>query len=426
MKIFALADCNNFYVSCERVFNPKLRNKPVVVLSNNDGCFISRSNEAKALGLPMGAPYFQYKQLCIENNVEMLSSNYSLYGDMSARVMTKFKELLPEVEVYSIDEAFLDFSNLPSVTDLNEYAKWLRNIIYHDLGLPISIGIGTTKTLAKIANLLAKKSQSGVFDLRRKTLQDRVLADLKVGDIWGVGRNISVSLNKLSIHTADQLRHSDHKLIRKAFGVIGEKMVKELNGISCLEIETDIHKRKGITISRSFSRPVTELKELEEAIAEYSSKACLKLRSQGSKTKEIVVFVSTYWYRDKDNFYKNSKSATLDEPTDNTSLIIKKAKELLKDIFKPNMEYKKAGIYLINLNDSINTQQSLFTFYNHKNQEEIVRGEKLMQVIDHINRKMGGDTVFMAAQGIDKKWLMKREFKSPSYTTNWNEIIKVD
>ena len=427
MPIFVLADCNNFYVSCERVFDPKLQNKPVVVLSNNDGCVISRSNEAKELGIPMGAPYFEYKKFCTGNNVSVLSSNYTLYGDMSSRVMLKLKELSHEVEVYSIDEAFLDFSNLPSSTNLSKYAENIKSVIAKDLGIPISIGIGTTKTLAKIANSLAKKSKSGVFDLRDETVLMHTLSNLKVEDIWGVGKNIAIHLNKLGITTAMQLKESNLKLIKQAFGVIGEKMVKELNGISCLELEIDIKQRKGITVSRSFSWPVIELYELEEAIAEYSAIASKKMRAQNSKTQELAVFVSTYWYRDKKGFYSNSRSLVLDAPTDNTTIIIKKAKEMLKSIYKPNMEYKKVGIYLIDLKhkEQAQAQQCLFSFYDESIQEATTKGEKLMKAMDSINKRMGKSTVFHAAQGTTKAWSMKRELKSPDYTTNWDELPKV-
>lgn len=425
MPIFALADCNNFYVSCERIFNPKLQDRPVIILSNNDGCVISRSNEAKALGIPMGIPYFKCKKFCIDNNVEVFSSNYTLYGDMSSRVMTKFKELVPEVETYSIDEAFLNFSNLPSSIDLSQHAKRIKATIAKDLGLPISIGIGSTKTLAKIANSIAKKDASGVFDLRDTTLLNNILSNLKVHEIWGVGKNIAIHLSRLGIATALQLSRSDPKLIRKAFGVIGEKMVKELNGVSCLELDTDMQPKKGITISRSFGRPVTDLNELQEAIADYSAKACEKMRAQNSKTKEIVVFISTYWHRDREGYYRNSKSLILPSPTDNTSLIIQNAKKLLQDIYKPNLQYKKVGIYLIDLSNQTQTQQSLFSFYDKADQEATAKGEKLMHAMDQINRKMGKGAVFHAAQGTTKDWSMKSALKSPDYTTNWDQLLKV-
>lgn len=421
MPVFALVDCNNFYASCERVFNHKLRDKPIVILSNNDGCVISRSNEAKALGIAMGAPYFEYKKICLDNKVTVLSSNYQYYGDMSNRVMTSFKYLVDDsnVEIYSIDEAFLNLDKLPE-EDLTKYAHSIKDKIVMWTGLPVSIGIGPSKTLAKVANFMAKKSKCGVFNITDKRIRGEVLTSLKVGDIWGIGKRIAIHLGKLGITTAAGLRDSDPKYIRKIFGVEGERIVRELNGVACFELETNPQDRQNIMTSRSFGTPVTELTDLQEAIADYAARACVKMRGQESKAQGINVFVQTNWHKDKENFYQNGSNYLFDTPTDDTSLVICKAKEIVKALFKPGLSYKKVGICLLNLGAKDDYQGSFFN-----NPVQIIDKTKkslLMQSLDKINQKMGRNTIFFAAQGIKKPWVMKSGFKSPHYTTNWKEI----
>jgi len=423
MPVFALVDCNNFYASCERVFNPKLENKAIVILSNNDGCVISRSNEAKALGVPMGAPYFEYQKICLDNKVTVLSSNYEYYGDMSNRVMSSLKQLVDDsnVEVYSIDEAFLNLDKLPE-EDLTKYACSIKDKIGMWIGLPVSIGIGPSKTLAKVANFMAKKSKCGVFNITDEKIRQDTLASLKVGDIWGVGKRIAIHLSKLGITTAGCLRDSDPKYIRKIFGVVGERIVRELNGVACFELETNPQDRQNIMTSRSFGNPVTELADLQEAIADYAARACIKMRAQESKAQGINVFVQTNWHKDKENFYQKGNNYLFDIPTDDTSLVICKAKEIVKALFKPGLSYKKVGICLLSLNAKDNCQ---FSFFN--NSVQIIDKAKkslVMQSLDIINQKMGRGTIFFAAQGTKKAWAMKRDFKSPHYTTNWKEIPK--
>ena len=415
MPIYALADCNNFYVSCERVFRPSLEHKPVVVLSNNDGCVISRSNEAKALDIPMGAPYFKYKQLCQDNEVAVFSSNYQLYGDMSNRVMISFKELVPEVEIYSIDEAFFRLDKIANM-DLNRYSQFMAAQIKAWTGIPISIGIGPTKVLAKLANRMAKKSGSGVFDIRDSKIQEDVLRKVDVEDIWGIGKRIASRLREYGINNAQQLVNTDSKFIRKLFGLVGERIVLELRGIACFDLETSPEPRKNICTSRSFGRPVTELNELEEAISDYAAKACEKMRAQGSKACGINIFIQTYWYAKREEYYGNSASDWFEIPVEDTSLIIKRAKALLVNIFKPDLSYKKVGINLLNLTDKSHIQGNLFLGQDNKTKEQVTT------MMDQINKKLGMRTVFFASQGTSREWQMLCDNRSPCYTTQWSDL----
>lgn len=427
MSIFALVDCNNFYASCERVFAPKLKDKPIVILSNNDGCVIARSNEAKALGIPMGAPYFKYKKICMDNKIAVFSSNYQLYGDMSGRVMTSLKELAPELEIYSVDEAFLKLDDL-SNNDLNTYALSIKRKIGQWTGVPVSIGIGPTKTLAKLANLMAKKSNSGVFDLRDEAICQEVLNNLKVGEVWGVGKNIATRLNGLGIITAADLKSQDSKYIRKIFGVVGERIVLELRGIVCFSLNTNPPPKQTIITSRSFSKPVTALVELEEAISDYAARACEKMRSQQSRAQGINVFIQTNPHQDQEAFYQNSLNFFFDEAIDDTRLVIKAAKELVSSLYREGLRYKKVGITLLDLsNDQLPSQTNLFSAAGNKaiNVVDAKRQKTLMKVMDDLNEKMGRGTILLAAQGIEQEWSMKRGLKSSNYTTNWDDLPRV-
>jgi DNA polymerase V len=427
MSIFALVDCNNFYASCERVFSPKLKGKPIVILSNNDGCVIARSNEAKALGIPMGAPYFKYKKICTDNEIAVFSSNYQLYGDMSGRVMTSLKELAPELEIYSVDEAFLKLDDL-SNNDLNAYALSIKQKIGQWTGIPVSIGIGPTKTLAKLANFMAKKSNSGVFDIRDGATCQAVLKDLKVGEVWGVGKNIATRLNSLGIITAAELKAQDPKYIRKIFGVVGERIVLELRGTACFSLNTNPDPKQTIITSRSFSKPVTDLVELEEAISDYAARACEKMRAQNSKARGINVFIQTNPHKDQEEFYQNSLNFFFDEATDDTRLVIKAAKELVSGLYREGLRYKKVGITLLDLNnDQLPSQTNLFSAAGNKasNVVDAKRQKTLMKVMDDLNEKMGRGTILLAAQGIEQEWSMKRGLKSSNYTTNWDDLPRV-
>lgn len=417
MSIFALIDCNNFYVSCERIFNPRLEKKPVVVLSNNDACVVARSNEAKALGIPMGAPLFKWKKFCEEHSVNILSSNYELYGDISHRVMQVIQEFYPEMEIYSIDEAFIKLDGF-NREQLFSDALELRQKIKTWTGIPVSIGISQTKTLAKVANYIAKNQRKeGVFEFLDKDLQSEILSHFPLEKVWGIGSQISSRLEKLHIQSAKALRDSDPKKIRHYFSVVMERMVQELRGISCLSLE-EFQPRKQIISSRSFGKPITELQELEEAVSQYVATACIKLREQKSEAQGLSVFVQTNRFNEREPYYSNSASLSFPIPTADTGEMITAAKKSLRHIFKPGYRYKKAGIMLLDLRPNTIKQQDFFT-------EKNPRRELLMRSIDAINKTLGKNTVFHAAQGIRKPWQMRSDLRSPRYTTRWDELLLV-
>lgn len=413
-------DCNNFYVSCERVFDPKLIHKAVVVLSNNDGCIISRSNEAKALGIAMGAPYFKIKQLCKNHQVEVLSSNYTLYGNISKRIMDILSCFTPDLEAYSIDEAFLRLDKMAGIDPISLCQAIVVKIKQYT-GIPVSIGIGPTKTLAKVANYYGKKNGLAIYDLRASKDQESALTTLDVGDIWGIGKRMAIRLNEIGIFKAKELREADYKMIRKAFGVIGEKIVHELNGISCLELETIFKAKKNIMISRSFGGPVTEIEELEEALSTYAARACVKMRAQNSKLQGIVVFLITNWHNKDQPFYKNSSSLHFDLATDNTIQIARYAKQCLQRIYKPGYRYKKVGIILLDLVSNSYEQASLLT-----DSASQTKNSHIMKVVDSINKKMGKNSLFLASQGIKREWQMKSAKRSWNFTSDWNQLMLVN
>lgn len=418
MSIFALVDCNNFYVSCERVFNPRLEKKPVLVLSNNDGCAIARSNEVKKMGIPMGAPFFKWKKFCEENNVTVLSSNYELYGDMSDRVMNVLQSLSPDMEIYSIDEAFLKWDGM-SPSDLLTHMLEIRKTIKQWVGIPVSIGYAPTKTLAKVANHIAKtQMQEGVFDLIDPVKRKIMLEDFPLEKIWGVGRQLSVRLKKMNIHNAQALCDSDPKKMRHYFSVVMERMVQELRGFSCLGLETPAP-RKQIISSRSFGKPVTQLQELEEAVSHYAATASVRLREQGSVARGISVFLQTNRFSESQSYYGNSVSLSFPIPTNDTAKIIALAKEGLRHLFKSGYRYKKAGIMLLDLRPTTMRQ---YDFFNSENPKR----EILMRTLDTINEIYGKNTVYHAAQGVQREWQMKFEHRTPRYTTRWSELLLVN
>ena len=419
MSIFALVDCNNFYASCERVFNPRLIGRPIVVLSNNDGCVIARSNEAKDLGIPMGAPYYQHKSFIEKNNVKVFSSNYQFYGDMSQRVMKSLSMMLPnqDVEIYSIDEAFLRLDGF-AMRDLFDWSLEVRNNILQWTGIPTSIGIAPTKTLSKIANHVAKKqTESGVFDLRDTDLQEYIMADLPVEELWGISRRWGKTLRSLGISTALQLRNTDPKFIQKKLSVVVERMVYELQGLSCLDLEKQVPK-KSIMSSKSFGTLLDKLEPIEQALSTYAVRACEKLRQQGSKAKSLYIFLQTNPFRVDQHQYRNSLKFEFDLPTSDTAVIIRVAKTLLKQIYKYGYYYHKCGIMLFNLVSEEYQQGHFFTPQDSSR-------DSLMKSIDIINESMGRETIFYAAQGVNQNWKMKRNNLSPRYTTNWEELVKV-
>ncbi len=419
MSIFALVDCNNFYASCERVFNPRLIGRPIVVLSNNDGCVIARSNEAKDLGIPMGAPYYQHKSFIEKNNVKVFSSNYQFYGDMSQRVMKSLSMMLPnqDVEIYSIDEAFLRLDGF-AMRDLFDWALEVRNNVLQWTGIPTSIGIAPTKTLSKIANHIAKKqTESGVFDLRDIDLQEYIMADLPVEELWGISHRWGKKLRSLGISTALQLRNTDPKFIQKKLSVVVERMVYELQGLSCLDLEKQVPK-KSIMSSKSFGTLLDKLEPIEQALSTYAVRVCEKLRQQGSKAKSLYVFLQTNPFRVDQHQYRNSLKFEFDLPTSDTAVIIRVAKTLLKQIYKYGYYYHKCGIMLFNLVSEEYQQGHFFTPQDSSR-------DSLMKSIDIINESMGRETIFYAAQGVNQNWKMKRNNLSPRYTTNWEELVKV-
>ena len=417
-KIFALVDCNNFYASCERVFNPKLEGKPIVVLSNNDGCIVARSNEAKALGIPMGAPYFKYKDVINRNNVEVFSSNYTFYGDMSARVMTSLRSITGEIEIYSIDEAFLDVSEF-YYCNLEDTAKEIKKLVQQWTGIPISIGIGTTKTLAKVANRQAKKYESSdVFDIREEARRIDILKKIELEDIWGISTKSAQRLRKIGIKNPHELAISDPKVICKAVSVTGERIHYELNGISCIPIE-EVKNKKTIISSKSFGKKVATVEELEEAVSMYAARACEKLRAQESRAQGLHVFLRTSPYLDKERRYTNGASSYFTIPTSNTSKITKEAKRLTSKLFLPNYEYQKIGVVLLNITDAKNEQYSFYEV------EDYDKSDTVMGTIDTVNEKFGNRSIFFGAQGINKNWKMRADRKSAMYTTKVDDLPRV-
>jgi DNA polymerase V len=415
MKSIALIDVNNFYVSCERVFNPKLENKPVVVLSNNDGCAISRSNEAKELGIKMGTPWFKLKEFAKQENVTALSSNYTLYLDMSHRVMTLLSKFSPDQEVYSVDESFLDLTTFKS-KDLIKYGQQIKTKIKQWTGLPVSVGIGSTKTLSKLANHIAKKNPSfkGVCNLNvmdQDTL-DTWMSHFPVSDVWGIGRSLAPKLNQLGITSILDLKHADPDYIRQQFSIVLEKTVRELNGIMCIELKDVEEPNKEIMVSRSFGSRVKNKKELIEALTSYTSRAAERMRKQESVATSLYVYVRTSPHDDK-NQYANGVNIPLFQPSDDTMLLTNAALLGLNYIYRDGFDYQKAGITLCNLTSKHKVQGNLFnnTISNAR-----------MKVLDTINQRWKGK-LKLGSEGVTKEWEMRANFKSKNYTTNWDQLI---
>ncbi|MFH2123412.1 MAG: Y-family DNA polymerase [Pseudomonadota bacterium] len=418
-KVFALVDCNNFYCSCERLFRPELNGKPVVVLSNNDGCIVARSNEAKALDIPMGEPLFKVKHLIARHNVHVFSSNYALYGDLSHRVMDVLRQMEPDVEVYSIDEAFISLP-VTKEWDRVKYAAELREKIRKNVGIPVSIGIATTKTLSKIANRVAKKESqfNGVFDLAGNNQIDQVLGKIEVNDVWGIGRRSTEKLNNRSIYTALDLKRTDETWIRKTLTVVGARTVMELNGISCISLENAPSSPKSIITSRSFGHPVTDLDDLRGAVITYVSIAGEKLRKQGVEADTLNLFITTGPF-DEQSSYANNRTITLHRPTSSTPELINAALQCLKSLYKPGYRYRKAGVMLAGIVKQGYRQQDLFSFSRPAVKED----KQLMTALDRINSKWGRSTLqYGMTTATDKPWAIQQRRKSPAYTTNWQEL----
>ena len=412
--IFALVDCNNFYASCERVFNPRLNGQPVVVLSNNDGCIVARSNEAKALGIGMGVPEFMVRDTIRAHQVQVFSSNYALYGDMSQRVMETLQQFCPDLEIYSIDEAFLSLSGFRS-RNLSEYAGTIRSTVKRWTGLPVSIGIAETKTLSKIAGGIAKKTPGGVFDLLAYPDRETLLAQTAVHDVWGIGKAHTQFLHQHGIQTALQLRQADDQFIKKHMGIVGLRLVNELRGVACFELEQCPPPKKGITCARSFGKAITRLEEMEEAISNYVTRAAEKLRSEKLAVTNLSVFMHTNQFKD-DPQYSNSLTLKLPVATDTTHELIGVALQIMLKIWRDGFAYKKAGVMFVGLVPASQVQADLF------DGKDRTRSKQLMAALDSINERFGLGTLQYASSGIAKEWKATFNRRSPAFTTNWDEL----
>jgi len=419
-RSIALIDCNNFYVSCERVFNPALKRKPVIVLSNNDGCVIARSQEVKDLGIKMGVPWFKVQNLARHHKIIVFSSNYTLYADMSNRVMKIISEFAPNQEVYSIDECFLDLTGFKHL-GLADYGQRIRSTINRLVGLPVCVGVGASKTLAKLANHIAKKCSvfDGVCNLNEITqgTLDSLFSKIEVGEVWGVGRCIEKKLAKLGVNTVFDLKQSSPQALRKQFSVLMERTIRELNGESCIPLEEIAPLKKQLVCSRGFGIPVSSLSELSEAVITYATRVAEKLRRQRSVTAMVYVFIQTDPFKKKDRQYNPGRLIHLTNPTDDTRILINAVLTGLKSIYKSGFAYKKAGVLLGDLLPFNQHQKSLFD-----DKEAQAHSEFLMQAIDEINDTMGSGTIKFFGEGLKKQWRAKAEKKTRCYTTRIDEI----
>ena len=414
----ALIDCNNFYASCERIFNPKLMRRPIVVLSNNDGCIITRSAEAKKLGIKMGEPYFKAKKIIDKNNVKVFSSNYSLYGDISQRVMETLARFAPDIEIYSIDEAFLGLNGFENY-ELNRYCSYIRRTIKQWVGIPVSIGVSSTKTLSKIANNLAKKNKEydGVCILKSWFEINEALKLTLIGDVWGIGRRLSSFLQKYNIKTAYDFIQLDKGWVRKNMGVVGEKTFLELCGVSCIELDLIPSDKKSCCVSRSFSKPIEKIHDLEESVSAYGTRVAEKIREEGLMAESMSVFVLTNYFNRKEKQYSNSIKLQLPFPTNNSIKIVKRALQGIRKIYREGYRYKKAGVILYGLSKS--SQVKGLLDYDRESSDAI------MNTMDRINGRYGSSVIRLASEGVEKSWRMKREKVSPCYTTNFDDLVEV-
>ena len=418
--MFALVDCNNFYVSCERVFNPNLIDKPVVVLSNNDGCAISRSDEAKMLNIPMGAPAFKYEELFKKNDVKVFSSNFPLYGDMSNRVMSILSKFNPNIEIYSIDEAFLKFEGFKNY-DLQSYCEKIKYIVLKWTGIPISIGIAPTKALSKVANRIAKKfpeKTNGVYLIDSDKKRKKTLKWLKIEDVWGIGFKHAERLKNIKVNTAYNFINLQDGWIRKNMSVVGLRLKKELEGKSILDLEEVRSPKKAIATTRSFEGTITDYEKIKERISTFAICCAEKLRAQNSNCSSIYVFVRSNKFQKNKTQYRNGILMTIPFSTNSSMVISKYATKGLKKIFRQGINYKKAGTIVMGLDSSENHQLNLFENENPKH-------KYLMKTIDYIQKKEGQNKIKLGSQDLRKRWKMKQEKLSPNFTCKINEIITV-
>lgn len=425
MAVFALVDCNNFYASCEKLFNPSLKDRPVVVLSNNDGCVVARSAEVKALGIPMGVPWFKIQQDAKRYGIVAFSSNYALYADMSNRVVEVLSSFSPNIEVYSIDESFLDLSGFERV-GYHAYGAEMRQRIGDWLGLAVCVGIGPTKTLAKLANHCAKKNLAGVngvCDFTNMTTSERLalFEDIEVGEVWGVGRKIAARLEEMGVLTVRQLHDANAESLRNRFSVVLERTIRELRGVSCLDLEEVVPDKQQIMSSRSFGTLVYDLADLEEAVSSYVARAAEKLRDQHSLAGALQVYIRTNIFKPEAPQYQQAMTIPLPEASADTRVLIRWALRMLQQIYRPGFGYHKAGIALLEIVPRANQQLSLFV----PGEVGSSRNEKLMATLDAINGRYGRGAMRLASEGVTKSWQMRRGNLSPRYTTDWDGVARV-
>lgn len=416
--MFALVDVNSFYTSCETLFRPDLQGKPVVVVSNNDGCIISRSTEAKSLGIKMGEPFFKIKNNTYSSRIHVFSSNYALYSDLSERVMQTLTAISPSIEVYSIDEAFVNLSGVINCMPLSDFGHEMKNKVFKNTGLTVGIGIAQTKTLAKLANHAAKKwrGTSGVVDLSNIDRQRRLMALTSVEDVWGVGRRISKKLNSMGINTALDLAESSLWIIRKHFNVVLERTVRELRGEQCLELEEFSPTKQQIICSRSFGHRITQYSDMHQAICAYAERAAEKLRGERQFCRFVSVFVRTSPHADNEIYYRNQASVKLLIPSNDTRDIINAATNALRRVWIDGHRYMKAGVMLADFFSNGVAQLNLFDDNSQRR-----NSAALMGAIDKLN-KSGKGKIWFAGQGFEKSWTMKREMLSPAYTTRYSDL----
>ena len=420
--MFALVDVNNFYVSCERVFNPALENRPVVVLSNNDGCAIARSNELRAMGVKMGTPWFQMQELARQHNIAALSSNYALYASLSDRVSSILRSYSPNVEVYSIDESFLGLNGLENLwSSFTALGQSIRQRIRQWLGLPVCVGIGPSKTLAKLANHIAKKNPrfDGVCDLASidPAQCDALMASIEAGEVWGVGYRTQAHLQAAGIRTVRDLRDTPSAWLRSRFGVVMERTGSELRGISCLALEEVAPPKKEIVSSRAFGQLVHALPDLSEAVAGHASHAAEKLRAQDGVYNAILVFIQTNRFREQDPQYGGSVAIPLPNASADTRLLVRAALYGLRQVYRRGYAYKKSGVMLMGINNARTAQGSLLREHGSGG-----KSEKLMKAMDAINSRFGRNTISVFSASSPKPWAMRREMMSPCYTTRWSDL----
>jgi len=414
---FGIIDCNNFYVSCERVFQPALENQPVLVLSNNDGCVISRCNRVKALGIKMGVPYFKIKDLVQKNNIQVFSSNYALYGDMSRKVMHALASLTPKIEIYSIDEAFIDFSNFEP-RDLIKLSFEVVEKVKQWTGIPVTLGIGLTKTLAKVANHTAKKLKIPVFDISSQTAQNEWLPQIPIEDIWGIGRGWCKRLHAMNVFTAMDLKNQDAFQLRKISNLVLANTVSELQGKKCYDLEEGVSPRKQIIASRSFGKPLTSLTPLSQALSFHIARAAVKLRRQQSLVKDLMIFLDTSRFKNRTESYRASLTISLPIASNDSRILIGATVAGLQKIFKEGKEYKKIGVMFLEIVSKKHLQLDLFA--TPSNPKEA----KVMELMDSINQSLGRNMVRIAAQGHLPPFIQTNR-KSQSYTSCWKELLKV-